>query len=228
MSVLPLFRSSFRVANPVAPRFLCSCTTSTRATSSRSATKGYRRSTTATLTVAHTTSMTCVLRSTVARLQLLFCLATLSHPSHFNGPQTTHRWLDMDESLSSCLGEPKVEVGWFSTDQLQDPPASTFFNLPTPHTHPISHAQEGQPTWCLEFRVKFYVDGSVTRPWSRRARYLLFLQLREDLALGRCAHTAVSRSPTKWGQQCYFSLMWPASFIFFSSIIFFSQLDCHS
>jgi hypothetical protein len=153
-----------------------------------------------------------------------------SHPpSRFNGPQTTHRWLDMDESLSSCLGEPKLEVGWFSTNQLHDPPA-TAVNLPTPHlslslslslTHTHKHTQEGQPIWCLEFRVKFYVDGSVTRPWSRRARYLLFMQLREDLALGRYASTAISRSLTKRGLQWYLSLIWRAS----STIP--RQLDCH-
>lgn len=41
-------------------------------------------------------------------------------------------------------------------------------------------------TWHLEFRTKFYVDASVTRAWGRQALHLLFLQLREDLAIGRC------------------------------------------
>lgn len=80
-----------------------------------------------------------------------------SSPPVFSSTSQTHRqWLLLDESVQQQLGDPVV-------DEMNDDVV----------------------VWEMEFRIKFYVGRSVTDTWDDYARYLFFLQLRDDVSQGK-------------------------------------------
>lgn len=70
--------------------------------------------------------------------------------------KATRQWLSTAEPAEAQLGAPK-------TGAMED----------------------GRPRWDVDFRVRFYVNKVLCDQWCNKARFLLYMQLRDDVFSGR-------------------------------------------